>query len=149
MPRYELMYILASSVSDDIVPETTAQIEQQVADFGGTDIKHELLGKKKLAYTIKKTRNGHYGVINFEMPAAKVNTFEAKIRTQKNTIIRSLIINLEDHIARSGKDEVAQAKMVKNRPVKMEDEKTSNEPKEAGSAKLDEKIEKALSEDLI
>ncbi len=95
MPRYELMYILASSVSDDLVPQTTAQVEQYVTDFGGTDVSHTALGKKKLAYPIKKTRNGHYGVINFTSEASKVNGLDAKIRTQGNTIIRYIIINID------------------------------------------------------
>jgi small subunit ribosomal protein S6 len=117
MPRYEFMYILASSVSDDQIPQTTAQVEQYVTDFLGTDVTHTPLGKKKLAYPIKKTRNGHYGVVTFTMDTAKVNELEAKIRTQGNTIIRHIIVNIDEHLERMEKDRDAQAKMNRNRPA--------------------------------
>lgn len=173
MPRYELMYILASSVSDDQVPQTAQGIEQFVTDNGGTEISHEQMGKKKLAYPIKKTRNGHYGVVTFTADGKGVNALDAKIRTQKATIIRHIIVNLDEHLVRLEKDKEAQAKMNRNRPPeaiaadKMENEqsapapapaaKPAAEPKAPKEDKpktvvtesvLDDEIEKALNEDI-
>lgn len=157
MPRYELMYILASSVSDDQIPETTAKVEGYVTDFGGSNVSHTPLGKKKLAYPIKKTRNGHYGVISFTMDSAKVNELEAKLRTQGNTVIRHLIVNIDEHLERLEKDRDAQAKMSRNRPVSQIPDGETNDAspsalkapaKEVSSEELDTEIEKALSEDI-
>lgn len=169
MPRYELMYILASSVSDDIVEETSKEVEQFVADFGGTNIQHEMMGKKKLAYAIKKTRNGHYGLITFNASGEKINDLDAKLRTQRKNIIRHIIVNIDEHLERSEKDRIAQAKMNQARDAekaKAAEEKAeaASKPakKEAQSAqggsasgrkkvsteKIDEEIEKALSEDI-
>lgn len=157
MPRYELMYILASSVSDDQVPNATEQVEQIVADFGGTNLNHELLGKKKLAYQIGKTRNGHYGVINFDMEGSKLAALDAKIRTQKATIIRHLMVNIEEHLERLEKDRVVQSK-IKRRPPEEEDATagkakpaSTNRKKAApvSNEKLEEEIEKALNEEVV
>lgn len=166
MPRYELMYILASSVSDDQVPATAQTIEQYVTDNGGTEISHEQLGKKKLAYPIKKTRNGHYGTIVFTAEGKGVNSLDAKIRTQKATIIRHIIVNIDEHLERLEKDKEAQAKMNRNRPpeaiaadnseqVVPEAKPASKPAPKAEKPKtvvteevLDEEIEKALSEDI-
>ncbi len=174
MPRYELMYILASSVSDDQVPQTAKTIEQFVTDNGGTDIAHEELGKKKLAYPIKKTRNGHYGVINFTAEGNSASNLDAKIRTQKATIIRHIIVNIDEHLERLEKDKEAQAKMNKNRPAeriaadraeaegrgqtpsattapapKAERPAREAKPKTVVTeAVLEEEIEKALNEDI-
>lgn len=173
MPRYELMYILASSVSDDQLPEVSGQIVQMVTDFGGTDIQETQLGKKKLAYPIKKTRNGFYGVVDFTIDTTKVNTLDAKIRTQGNTIIRYLLINIDEHLERLARDREVQAKMNRNRPpeqVAAEARGETLEPKteakteakpvskpvakpaapavEISESDLDLEIEKALTEDL-
>src|SRR3989344_9589130 len=113
MPRYELMYILGSHVADPDVPAITSQILKFVEDFGGTEVKEEQLGKKKLAYPIKKTRNGHYVVVNFTIEASKVNALDAKIRTQDQNIIRYILVNLEEHFERMEKDKIAQDKMGK------------------------------------
>lgn len=157
MPRYELMYILASSVSDDQVPQTSKEVEQYVADFGGSNLNHEMLGKKKLAYQIGKTRNGHYGVIRFDMEGKNLATLEAKIRTQKANIIRHLIVNLDEHLARLEKDRVAQSK-IKRRPVEETEapaSTTDSKPKPTkkpatpvSNEMLDEEIEKALTEEV-
>ena len=80
MPQYELMYLLGSQVADDQVPAISEQIKKFIGDFGGTDVRETLLGKKKLAYPIKKTRNGHYVVVDFVMEGNKVNELDARIR---------------------------------------------------------------------
>lgn len=113
MPRYELCYILAAQVSDDQVPGVASQIRQFVTDFGGTEVQEEQLGKKKLAYPIKKTRNGFYVCVQFTMDSRKVNELDAKIRTQTSTIIRHLLVNLDEHIRRTEIDTVAQSKLSK------------------------------------
>lgn len=154
MPRYELMYILASSVSDDQVPATSAAIEQTVADFGGKNVVHEMLGKKKLAYQIGKTRNGHYGVINFDMEGKDLATLDAKIRTQKANIIRHILVNIDEHLERLEKDRIVQSKIKRRIPVEETAEtavkKVAPAKKSApvSNEKLEEEIEKALTEDV-
>ena len=119
MPRYELCYILSAQVSDDQVPTVTEQIKKFVVDFGCTDINEQQLCKKKLAYPIKKTRNGFYVATQFDMDSKKINEFDAKIRSQTATIIRYLIANLDEHLNRVEKDKVAQASLPK-RPTEEE-----------------------------
>jgi len=157
MPRYELMYILASSVSDDQIPDVTGQILQFVSDFGGTDIQETQLGKKKLAYPVKKTRNGFYGVVDFSIDGPKVNDLDAKIRTQ-NTIIRYILVNQDEHLERLSRDREVQAKMNRNRPESAITAGTSEPGRAAKQTSatataeevvdLDEQIEAALNEDV-
>ena len=116
MPQYELMYLLGSQVADTDVPAISAQVLQFAQDFGGTEVKETQLGKKKLAYPIGKTRNGHYVVVNFAMDGKNINAFDAKIRTQDQNIIRYIIINLDEHLARMEKDKIAQSKIVRKGP---------------------------------
>ena len=167
MPKYELMYILASSVGDDQVPVITEQVKKYVADFGGTQIKEDQLGKKKLAYPIKRTRNGHYVVVSFDMDTKQINDLDAKIRSQANSIIRYLLVNKDEHLARLEKDVVAQSKL-SHQPETQENDTPASpyaEPKvrftepvaekpsqpviEINAEELDKKIEEALTEDLL
>lgn len=159
------MYILASSVSDEQVPAATEQVKKFVVDFGGENVEESQLGKKKLAYPIKKTRNGYYVVVTFDMDTKRVNEFDAKIRTQGN-IIRYLIVNLDEHLHRLEKDVVAQAKLSKQpdpetssaeRPTRHvsapepEYKPVATKPVAVApmdAASLDKKIEEALTEDI-
>src|SRR3989338_6340674 len=104
MPRYELMYLLCSNVAETEVPALSAQLLQHIADLGGQNVQETNLGKKKLAYPIKKTRNGFYIVVNFEMDGKSLNSFDAKIRSMNSSIIRYLIVNLEEYALRMEKD---------------------------------------------
>ena len=168
MPQYELMYLLGAHVADDEVPKISAQIVKFAEDFGATDVKETQLGKKKLAYPIGKTRNGHYVVVNFAMDGKNINAFDAKVHTQDTSIIRYLIVNLDEHLARMEKDKVAQSKIVRKGPpaetpigsspveAVMEKAPSAKAPAkkaapvltEINQEELDKKIEEALSEDL-
>ncbi len=145
------MYIVASSIADDQIPTVTDGVLSFITGFGGTVIKEEQMGKKKLAYPIKKTRNGFYAAVTFEMDGTKVNELDTKVRTTEG-IIRHLIVNLEDAMHRMAKDVVAQEKMNRSRALNA---KPTDEVATATVAaspvtdeNLDQKIEEALSEDL-
>lgn len=148
-------------MADTEVPAVTSQVLKFVEDFGGTEVKEENLGKKKLAYPIGKTRNGYYVTVNFTMEGKNVNLFDAKIRTQDQSIIRYILVNIDEHLKRLEKDKVQQAKLSKRPPegeeaaVEKKPKKYTPKPKpapapllEIDSAELDKKIEEALSEDL-
>ena len=155
MPRYELMYLLGSQVAETEVPTISAQVLKAVSDFSGTNVQETQLGKKKLAYPIKKTRNGFYVTVNFEMDTKNINGFDAKVRSMDNSIIRYIVINLEEHLGRMVKDKAEQAKIVRRPQVAKPEEKPRSETakpaiklEDIDEKMLDEKIEKALSEDL-
>ena len=160
MPQYELMYLLGSNVADEQVPTISEQVKKFIGDFGGSQIQETQLGKKKLAYPIKKTRNGHYVVVNFAMDTGGINKLDARIRTQNNSIIRYIIVNLDEHLERLEKDKAVQAKLNRRIPqaeggttapssAKVSEDKKKEAPIiDLAPEDIDAKIEKALSEDL-
>ena len=156
MPRYELMYLLGSHVAETEVPNISALVLKSISDNGGTETQETQLGKKKLAYPIKKTRNGFYVTVDFNMETNKINLLDAKVRSMNSNIIRYILINLEEHIERQAKDKLEQAKIVRRVPAEKPLERVKTESPKPSAVKLeaidektlDEKIEKALSEDL-
>ncbi|OGE88264.1 MAG: 30S ribosomal protein S6 [Candidatus Doudnabacteria bacterium RIFCSPHIGHO2_12_FULL_48_16] len=148
MPKYELMYILSSAVSDNDVPAVASEVDKFITDNGGAVLTSEMLGKKKLAYPIKKTRNGFYVLETFNLDGAKLQALDNKLRSLE-TIIRYLVINLEEQELRAVKDKAVQEKMRASRKPQMV--KTEGAPKEVKltETELENKIEQALeSEDL-
>jgi small subunit ribosomal protein S6 len=148
MPKYELMYILSSAVSDNDVPPVSDEVNKFIESEGGTLLTNEMLGKKKLAYPIKKTRNGFYVLQTFNLEGSKLTPLDNKLRSME-PIIRYLVINLEEQERRAAKDYKIQEKMRANRkPIKTEGETTDEEVK-LTETELEQKIEAALeSEDL-
>jgi len=150
MPKYELMYILSSAVSDNDVPSVVTEVDKFISQQGGTVLTQELLGKKKLAYPIKKTRNGFYVVQTFNYEPLKAQELDNKLRSIES-IIRYLFINVDEQERRAAKDSLIQEKMRsarKPQPAEADQEKAAEAPA-LTETELEQKIEKALdSEDL-
>ncbi|OGE76148.1 MAG: 30S ribosomal protein S6 [Candidatus Doudnabacteria bacterium RIFCSPHIGHO2_02_FULL_48_21] len=149
--KYELMYIISNNVSDDEVPKITEEVKKYIETAGGIVEKHEDLGKKKLAYPIKKTRNAVYVLDNFSAPADKINEIEHRIRTYQN-VIRHMIINMDEGLIRMEKDKALQAKLKRRIPQEEAKPVEAGKPRTEGKKieiDLDAEIEKALdSKDL-
>ena len=147
MPKYELMYILSSAVTDNDVPTIASEVDKFISDAGGALLTQEMLGKKKLAYPIKKTRNGFYVLESFNLEGPKLTALDNKLRSME-PIIRYLFVNVDDQERRAAKDKTVQETMrLGRKPPKVE---TAAAPEiKLTETELESKIEKALeSEDL-
>ena len=67
MERYELTYIINGDVTDDGVDEVAKRIDEYIKKNVGnlTIAKSENLGRRRLAYPIKKKINGIYVTVIF------------------------------------------------------------------------------------
>ena len=118
MPKYELMYILSSAVSDNDAPTVSDEVNKFITDQGGAILTHEMMGKKKLAYPIKKTRNGFYVVETFNLDGRQLQPLDNKLRSLE-AIIRYLVDNLDDQERRAAKDKQVQETMRAGRKPQM------------------------------
>lgn len=141
------MYILSSAVSDNDVPAVSQEVDKFLTDNGASLLSQEMLGKKKLAYPIKKTRNGFYVLQTFNLEGKKLQSFDNKLRSME-PIIRYLVVNVEDLERRAVKDRKVQDKMRLNRKPQKVEAAPVPEVK-LSETELEQKIEQALeSEDL-
>ena len=148
MPKYELMYILSSAVSDNDVPAVSQEVDKFITDQGGKLIKQEMLGKKKLAYPIKKTRNGFYVLETFDLEGKHLQPLDDKLRSME-PIIRYLVVNVEDMERRAIKDKAVQEKMRVARKIPVPKAIPVGPEIKLTDTELEEKISQAIgSEDL-
>ena len=78
MSKYELMYILVNSASDEEKDAMIEKINVLITKNGGVVESVDKIGSKKLAYEINKKHDGYYVLVNFEaassVPATITNT---------------------------------------------------------------------------
>lgn len=148
MPKYELMYILSSAVSDNDIPAISSEVDKFIQAQGGELAATEMLGKKKLAYPIKKTRNGFYVLSTFQMEAGKkLMELDNKLRSMES-IIRYLFVNVDEQERRAANDRKIQEKMRANRkPQKTDAAPVDTSDIKLTETELEQKIEKALDSD--
>ena len=76
--KYELMYILVNSASDEEKDAMIEKINTLITKNGGVVESVDKIGSKKLAYEINKKHDGYYVLVNFtaesSVPATVTNT---------------------------------------------------------------------------
>jgi small subunit ribosomal protein S6 len=89
MQYYEVMFIIRPDLEDEAVQAVAAKMSEVVQTAGGSDLKMELLGKKRLAYEVRKFNEGYYVLLNFAGEAA-VSVELERIMKISDSVIRFL-----------------------------------------------------------
>ena len=92
MRKYEVMYIIRPDIQQEAVQAVTEKFQQIITSGDGEITKHDVMGKRRLAYEIKKFNEGFYILINFTGKPEVVNELE-RIMKISDDVIRYLITN--------------------------------------------------------
>ncbi len=76
MNKYEMLYILATDLTDETKDAIVAKFETIVQNDGGAVEKTEKWGVKKLAYPINYKSDGYYVLMTFESNPTLVKELE-------------------------------------------------------------------------
>jgi len=91
MRKYEVMYILRPDLEQEQVQSAVEKFQGVITNNGGEITKHELMGKRRLAYEIKKFRDGIYVLVQFTAEPAAVAELD-RVMKISDEIIRYLIV---------------------------------------------------------
>ena len=91
MRRYETIYILRPTLSEDEITKVVENTSQIILDEKGTIIELNKWGMKKLAYLIKKESQGYYVYCDYAGSPAAVAEIERKFRID-DSVLRYLTI---------------------------------------------------------
>lgn len=84
---YELLIVSKISDSDGLL----SKIEKTLKDVNAAEVKVEKLGKKVLAYPIKKQTEADYTVFRFSAEGGAVQGLGDMLRLEQETVLRYLI----------------------------------------------------------
>ena len=93
--RYELLYIIPTSFTDEEVGGIEAKISALITKWGATVESTKRLGKLRMAYAIKEQRHGHYVMTLFTADGASLAKMEDNLRIN-NDILRHLILRADE-----------------------------------------------------
>ncbi|NMA55595.1 MAG: 30S ribosomal protein S6 [Firmicutes bacterium] len=94
MASYELMYTLVPDLEDEEYEAANERLSAIITDQGGKIEKLDVWGKRRLAYEIKKWREGYYTLMHFEAPAEAVKELDRVLRINEK-VLRHLIVKRE------------------------------------------------------
>ena len=94
MNVYETIVILNSNLPDEDVTAYSQRIADMITEAGGSALKTENWGKRKLAYEVKKQAKGHYMMFLYKAPAALINKLEGLFKVS-DQVIKFMVVKLE------------------------------------------------------
>lgn len=94
MRTYEIILIFQPDLDESVVNETLEKVNGWISASGGTVDKTDMWGKKRMAYEIKKQREGNYVMITSTMPPTATTELTANMRFVE-PILRSMISVVE------------------------------------------------------
>lgn len=92
---YEVMYIGAPETSDEDITKLNETIQQLVEKEGGTVVKTEAMGRRKLAYPIKKKFEGHYTLFEIEGSGQEIAEIERRFRVN-DVVMRYITVRVDE-----------------------------------------------------
>ncbi len=94
MTKYEIMFIVKATMEEDAIKKTSEDIQKLINIKPSKVIEFKEMGRKKLAYPIKKEVSGYYFVMTVEATHETIAEFDRKVSINEN-VLRHLIIKLE------------------------------------------------------
>jgi len=95
MRQYEVAYIVHPEQDETAFKETVDRIQGLIENGGGKVTKVEIVGKKRLAYEIRKQKEGQYVFLQTEMPPAYCIELERNLRLLE-PVMRFMITQVEE-----------------------------------------------------
>ena len=91
MNKYELMYILVNTGSDEEKDAMIEKVNSLITKNGGVVDSVEKIGNKKLAYEINKKHEGYYVLVNFTAEASVPAEVTSTLRITEN-VLRYIVV---------------------------------------------------------
>jgi small subunit ribosomal protein S6 len=99
---YEVMFIVRPDVEDADLDKLIAGFEQTVTNGGGTIRSTEKLGRRKLAYTVRKFNDGNYILLTIDADGKLVAELERRLRVTE-PVIKFITVRMDEEQKRIDK----------------------------------------------
>ena len=86
MIDYEILLLLDPELAEEPQAEVVARVRELVEKGGGTFARHDVWGKRKLAYEIDKKTDGNYHLLLFSAPAETLDEISRVLKIDDNVM---------------------------------------------------------------
>lgn len=104
MPTYETIFITVPNITEDDERTTVETLAQVVIDGGGSMVTRDRMGRRRLAYPIRKFEDGVYTRLLYDSDAAVPRELERRFRLSEK-VLRYLTVCLEKEWAVQAKED--------------------------------------------
>ena len=99
---YEVMFIVRPDIGDEELEKLVSTLESQVSGAGGTVKSVERMGKRRLAYMVRRFQEGTYILFTVEGGGDAIHEMERRLRVTE-PVIKFLTVRVDKEQARMAK----------------------------------------------
>lgn len=141
MQRYEVVAIVLADLNEDDITALIERTQTIITDRKGVIAKIDKWGKRRLAYEIKKQRDGYYFLIDFAGDGSIVNEIERNYKID-DRVLKFMTVKKDGATTAEGIEQEAAAAEAKRTQAKIE-----SDSGESVEIKIINPIEKAPREE--
>jgi small subunit ribosomal protein S6 len=99
---YEVMFIVRPDIEEEEVDKLIAGFEQTVVNGGGTIRSIEKLGRRKLAYLVRRFSDGNYVLLTVDADGKLIHELERRLRVSE-PVIKFITVRMDEEEKRLNK----------------------------------------------
>ena len=124
---YELMFIVRPDMTDEDLDKLISTLQSAVPTSGGNVVKVEKMGKRRLAYTVRRFHDGIYVLMVVEGGGPVIHELERRLRVTE-PVIKFLTVRVDEEQKRLEKIKKLRAakKKVSAQPTTAAEEGAAN-----------------------
>ena len=130
LPRYELLYVVSNKFTGEETEPIAQKVEDLITASDGNIVYRENWGKRRMSYPIKGFQFGYYRLLEFDLPADKIQEINRYLRLS-NDILRHQIIKRQP---RTVEEILAAKEEIAKREAKIKDGEASVNQKDKPGA---------------
>jgi len=124
---YELMFIVRPDMTEEDQDKLISTLGTAVSSSGGTVKNVEKMGKRRLAYTVRRFNDGMYILLTFEGSGGLVHELERRLRVTE-PVIKFLSVRIDEEQKRLDKIKAIKDARRKAAPAPVTPEAASEAP---------------------
>ena len=95
MRIYEQLFIVDPKATDEQIDAVVAQVEEVVKEAGGSMEKVDKWGVRRLAYRVRKQKEGHYVLVVFNAGGNAVKEIERRMRVDE-VVLKFISVRVDE-----------------------------------------------------
>src|SRR5438128_11229010 len=112
MRVYEVLFIIAPNIEESNIETLITQLSEVATNQGAQIARVERMGRRRLAYPVRKFNEGHYVVLTVEGTGAEIAEIERRMRVT-DAVIRYITIRIDEDLKRAEKFRARRASRVR------------------------------------
>lgn len=109
MRDYELVMVVKATETDEAVQALVAQLKDVATQRGAEVLEPQYWGRRKLAYEIKKEREGNYVLLPMKAEVGPITELERRLRIN-DTVLRFMAIRTDEDVKRARRQATIRAR---------------------------------------